>query len=276
MTGVQTCALPISCCRDTLNRHVRLHNRKEDGTSVVIKGRRKRINSVSSSHDGGKAGAAADGEPASPQSPALALRPFGSYSLPISVPSFPAYSHPAQQQGSHDPARRRMSDASYPGLLGLQLGLDRAEPEDPFAHLMSAFDPVTPHSDSSASDSGSDQGEPDSLPSPDTTSVEMELDSFFDNPTSQLPSPAVTSYSPSDMHDTLAPFPDSVDSYADLQAILANDPCHSGGPNCRDEDGHGFDYDNFAASVEGPSSNSGISFEDLLNTQTKSDRKSVV
>ncbi|KAK4702414.1 hypothetical protein P7C70_g3807, partial [Phenoliferia sp. Uapishka_3] len=152
---------------------------------------------------------------------------------------------------------------------GLQLDIECAEPEDPFAHLMSAFEPVTPHSDSSGSESEPEQDEQDSQPSPDSTSVEMELDSFFVDPVSQMPSPAVTSYSPSELHDTLAPFPEGVDSFADLQAILANDPCHPNGvePTQTMDGSDGFNYDHFAASLEGPSGGSAISFEDLLSTQ---------
>lgn len=189
---------------------------------------------------------------------------FSLPSGPVSVPSFTAYSRPAQPS-------RRTSDASYPGLLGIDLGLGSSSlPEDLFGHL-GAFDPLTPRSDSSSGSSPEQERDAsmESEASPDSTSVELEC--FAERP-SQLPSPAFTTYSPSELHEPLGPaYDDSMGAFADLQAILANDPCHglnSSQPPTRDESS-GFDYDSFAASIEQAQDvhHGGISLDDLVNTR---------
>ncbi|KAI5480791.1 zinc finger, C2H2-type domain containing protein [Pseudohyphozyma bogoriensis] len=231
--------------QDTLNRHARLHNRKDDAPGT--KGRRKRTDSVSSSPKKPALKLATEdvvvGAPLSPASP-------GSFphSLPVQIPQFPAYSRPLAPGGlSALPAVGE--DHSYAHFMGgLGLGLKNGIADDPFAAITSAY-PTSPNSDSSSSE------DDDSRDSYKSASVEVE---------SHYPSPAFTSYSPSALHDTMS----------DLQAILENDPLHasmsassraaaSAAAGVRHDE---FDYDGFAASVEGPSASAAVSsFDHLLD-----------
>ena len=180
-------------------------------------------------------------------------------------PSFPAYSRPYLGDGvgslplDHTflpmpmPVRR-FSDVSYgttmPMLHQPTMNRPRANTLAGLPEALGSFSLVNSPQSSGAVDSDSEDGDDDDdkgLSPPEK-----------DQPESQYPSPAFTSYSPSDLQR---------DTLSDLEAILANDPLHSNNstlfnPAAQSHPEDGFDFESFAAAVEGPQP--GSTLEDLL------------
>lgn len=242
-----------------MNRHARLHSRAEEG-GTSPKNRRKRINSVSS-NKGTNTKAEADQQPQQQREvpndrrPPTPLSPNShshfNLTLPVTIPSFPAYSRPLEA-GSIGIDMRRHSDASYASIMGgLHLDLGPSSfPDGPFGRISNGFDIVASPGSAASSSSEGDESVDGSY----STSAEME---------SQYPSPAFTSYSPSTMQDTMA----------DLEAILANDPLHASMTASSRQhatsqtvvgENDDFDFEHFAASVEGPTASTSLSFENLV------------
>lgn len=289
-----------------MNRHARLHTRKEEDGPTAKTGRKKKASSVSPSAGNNSI----DIHPPPPQqqppvavaAPAQHARtpslstPTLSFNFPVPVapPSFPAYSRPV----THDMTdflnaamlpQRRYSDVAYgttlPSLHQPPMSRPRANTLAGLPEALGSFSLVaSPESNAmDSSDDESDDGddeEKDATYSPGgggttgtganassskaTKASEIEVES-------QYPSPAFTSYSPTDLqHDS---------TLADLEAILANDPLHSSLLNpsqyhqpAQNHHDDSFDYESFAASVEGPgpaatspSTHMPTTLEDLLN-----------
>lgn len=247
-----------------MNRHTRLHTRKEEDGPTAKAGRKKKGVSASPATQPIELKAAPLPPPASPPKTSSSL-PY-QFNIPIMPPSFPAYSRPYLGDGSSLPLDnnflpipmpvRRFSDVAYgttlPSLHNQPMSRPRANTLAGLPEALGSFSLVNSPESSGVVDSSEDEDEEEEGNKGLTPSDK-------DQPESQYPSPAFTSYSPSDLQR---------DTLSDLEAILANDPLHSNHSSffhtalaSHGEDG--FDFESFAASVEGPQP--GSTLEDLLN-----------
>ncbi|ORY89443.1 hypothetical protein BCR35DRAFT_300630 [Leucosporidium creatinivorum] len=245
--------------QDTLNRHVRLHTRKEEDGPTAKAGRKiKKGTSVSPASKPIELKPASLPPPASPPKTSTSL-PYP-FSMPIMPPNFPAYSRPYVGEASLPLDQtfmpmRRYSDVSYGAtLLSLNppMSRPRANTLAGLPEALGSISLVNSPESSGALDSGSSSDEEDDEKDKTYSPDEKDL------PESQYPSPAFTTYSPNDLQR---------DTLTDLEAILANDPLHSNNsslflPSVQPQE-DGFDFESFAASVEGPPP--GSTLEDLLN-----------
>lgn len=245
-----------------MNRHTRLHNRKdEDGPTAKV-ARKKKGPSAS------PASQPIDLQPANAALPPPSSPPKASTSLsypftfPINPPNFPAYTRPYVGEASSalplEPSfmpMRRYSDVAYGTTLPSlhpPLGRPRANTLAGLPEALGSFSLVNSPESSGALDSDSSDGDDDEKDQTWMPSAGEEKDL----PESQYPSPAFTSYSPTDLQR---------DTIQDLEAILANDPLHSNNAslfNPAVQPPDEFDFESFAASVEGPTP--GNTLEDLL------------
>ncbi|KAM0791384.1 hypothetical protein ACM66B_005849 [Microbotryomycetes sp. NB124-2] len=233
--------------QDTLNRHCRLHN-KDSGPSG--KAPRKRRSSAS------PATKTTELHPAPTMTAKTATKvststtaPQQPLSVPVAPPAFPSYSKPFSPTDFSpidaflpmpQPVRRHSDNfASTAALNALGFGRPRANTLAGLPEALGSFSLVA-SPESSVFSSDSDFDTDDKYTTPEDVKDEQQ---------SQYPSPAFTSHSPS----SLPP-----DSLNDLEAILANDPVPVGNTTLFSTAGHsgpseGFDFDSFAAAVEGAS-----------------------
>ncbi|GAA5825831.1 hypothetical protein JCM3770_005237 [Rhodotorula araucariae] len=317
--------------QDTLHRHTRLHSRKEEDGPTGKAPRKRRTSNASSTKPPIKAGgetspgASSSGSSSSSAGPQLPIpvvdhAPVAStssssaasnstlfsgiglsVSLPVAVPSFPAYSHPELAifpsiDPSFIPLSRRFSDAGYPATLasaslgtsapsasssalaGAVASAFTTRPERPslrpramtlagLPESLGCFSlinsPASTHAslddDDSSMSSDDDEDDSDVKVQSSSTSSDGETGggapgedcstswtASFPPPESHYPSPAFSAYSPSHLQ---------ADPLSELQSILENDPVPSSAfqapsppPTAQPE----FDYESFAASIEGP------------------------
>ncbi|KAK4053905.1 hypothetical protein OIO90_003742 [Microbotryomycetes sp. JL221] len=263
--------------QDTLNRHCRLHFRKDGEGPAGGKPRRKRKSSVSPAaktielHPAPTATVKRNAPaPSSPMKPVAMGLPSASTktsdlsstalglsaSLPVAPPSFPAYSKPFSVDDllpidafmpMPQPIRRHSDNLATTMMLGQApstFGRPRANTLAGLPEALGSFSLVaSPESSTFLSDSDSDSDDKY------TTPEDVKSDSV-----SQYPSPAFTTHSPSSLEPA---------SLSELNMILANDPVPAGDtalftttdtkPDIRGEVDEGFDFESFAAGVEGAS-----------------------
>lgn len=209
-----------------------------------------------------------------------------SMGVPVAPPSFPAYFQPEHstdfrnQSSSINPAviplSRRFSDVSYgttlptrrldasPGSSAAVAGVGGDRPSRPLVGRSRAFtlaglpeslgcfslvnspEPSVAGDDDSSDDEVDASDEKAAAASGDCEVDVVSWADPFPPPESHYPSPAFSSYSPTDLPTT--------DPLSDLHAILANDPVPASfhhPPSPSQPTQPEFDYEAFAASIEG-------------------------